>query len=48
MKKQGITDKKIKEYASLNAKNMIERLVELIEYQENVRISYTCKIKEAK
>jgi len=48
MKKQGIIDKKINEYTSLNAKKMIERLVELIEYQENVRISYTCKIKEAK
>ena len=46
MKKQGITDKKIKEYASLNAKNMIERLVELIEYQENVSISYSCKKME--
>ena len=46
MKKQGIADKKINEYASLNAKNMIDKIIKLIEYQENVSISYSCKKME--
>ena len=46
MKKKQTIDKRINEYASLNAKNMIDRIIKLIEYQENVSISYSCKKME--
>lgn len=46
MKKKQTIDKRINEYARLNAKNMIDKIIKLIEYQENVSISYSCKKME--
>lgn len=37
----------LNEYAKKNAKKMIERIIKLLEYQENVNISYELKKKEA-
>lgn len=44
MKKQTIKENKdLKEYARLNATSLIKRLIELIEYQENVVVTYNIK-----
>lgn len=40
------TATKINEYAKKNAKKMIERIIKLLEYQENVNISYELKKKD--
>ena len=44
MEKQTVnTNKELQEYARLNATNLIKRLIELIEYQEQVVVSYIIK-----
>lgn len=41
------TAEELRNYAKQNAKNMIKKIIELLEYQENVHISYELKKKEA-
>lgn len=38
-------NKELQEYAKLNAKSIIDTLVKLYEYQENIKIDYSIKLK---